>query len=67
VSGAANDWPFLYQGGEKEVTEPGPLYYSGGGLAEDVRSLACAGVWAIEIPKKLGEGKCFYDYFQASR
>jgi len=30
-SGAANDWPFLYQGGEKEFTDPGPLYYSGGG------------------------------------
>ncbi len=29
--GAANDWPFLYQGGEKEFTDPGPLYYSGGG------------------------------------
>jgi len=33
ASGAANDWPFLYQGGEKEVTDPGPLYYSGGGLS----------------------------------
>jgi hypothetical protein len=31
ASGAANDWPFLYQSGEKEVTDPGPLYYSGGG------------------------------------
>ena len=31
VSGTANDLPFLYQGGEKEVTDPGPLYYSGGG------------------------------------
>jgi hypothetical protein len=31
ASGAANDWPFLYQGGEKEVSDPGPLYYSGGG------------------------------------
>ncbi len=30
-NGAANDWPFLYQGGEKEVSDPGPLYYSGGG------------------------------------
>ncbi len=28
VSGAANDWPFLYQGGEKVFTDPGPLYYS---------------------------------------
>jgi len=31
VSGAANDWPFLYQGLEKEFTDPGSLYYSGGG------------------------------------
>jgi YD repeat-containing protein len=31
VSGTANDWPFLYQGMEKESTDPGPYYYSGGG------------------------------------
>ena len=31
VSGTANDWPFLYQGMEKEYTDPGTYYYSGGG------------------------------------
>ena len=30
-SGAANDWPFQYQGMEKEYTDPGTYYYSGGG------------------------------------
>ena len=30
-NGASTNWPFLYQGGEKEFTDPGPLYYSGGG------------------------------------
>ncbi len=28
---AGNTWPFLYQGREKEPSDPGPLYYSGGG------------------------------------
>ncbi len=36
-----------------------------GALAEDVRRLACAGVAAIEVPKRIAEGKCFYDYFKA--
>jgi hypothetical protein len=31
VSGTANDWPFQYQGMEKEFTDPGPYYYTGGG------------------------------------
>jgi len=31
VSGTANSWPFQYQGMEKELTDPGPLYYTGGG------------------------------------
>ena len=31
ASGAANDWPFQYQGMEKEYTDPGTYYYSGGG------------------------------------
>ena len=31
VSGTANDWPFLYQGMEKEYTDPSTYYYSGGG------------------------------------
>jgi hypothetical protein len=46
VSGAANDWPFLYQGGEKEFTDPGPLYYSGSGQfysPQLVRSLSETG------------------------
>ncbi len=30
VSGTANDWPFQYQGMEKEFTDPGPYYYPGG-------------------------------------
>ncbi len=30
VSGTANDWPFQYQGMEKEFTDPGPYYYTGG-------------------------------------
>ncbi len=31
VNGTANDWPFQYQGLEKEFTNPAPYYYSGGG------------------------------------
>ncbi len=31
VNGSSNSWPFLYQGREKEPSDPGPLYYSGGG------------------------------------
>ncbi len=31
VSGTANAWPFQYQGMEKEFTDPGPYYYTGGG------------------------------------
>ena len=31
VSGTANDWPFQYKGMEKEFTDPGTYYYSGGG------------------------------------
>jgi hypothetical protein len=31
ASGTANDWPFQYQGMEKEFTDPAPYYYSGGG------------------------------------
>lgn len=43
VTGTANDWPFQYQGLEKELTEPAPYYYTGGGQfysAQMVRSLA---------------------------
>jgi hypothetical protein len=31
ASGTANDWPFQYQGMEKEFNDPAPYYYSGGG------------------------------------
>jgi hypothetical protein len=31
VTVTANDWPFQYQGMEKEFTDPGPYYYSGSG------------------------------------
>ncbi len=31
MNGSSNSWPFLYQGREKETSDPGPLYYSGGG------------------------------------
>ena len=31
VSGTANDWPFLFEGGEHEFTDPGSLYYDGSG------------------------------------
>jgi hypothetical protein len=31
VSGTANDWPFQYQGMEKEFTDPAPYYYTGSG------------------------------------
>ena len=30
-TGAANDWPFQFKGMEKEYTDPGTYYYSGGG------------------------------------
>jgi hypothetical protein len=46
VSGTANDWPFQYQGMEKEFTDPGPYYYTGGGQfysAQLVRSLSEVG------------------------
>jgi hypothetical protein len=31
ASGTANDWPFQYQGMEKEFTDPAPYYYNGTG------------------------------------
>ena len=31
LGGTANNWPFLYQGAEKEFTDPGTYYYTGGG------------------------------------
>ena len=31
MSGTPNDWPFQYQGMEKDFTDPTPYYYSGGG------------------------------------
>jgi hypothetical protein len=46
ASGAANEWPFQYQGMEKEFTDPGPYYYSGSGQfysPQFVRSLSEAG------------------------
>ena len=46
VSGTANDWPFQYQGMEKEVTDPGTYYYTGSGQfysPQLVRSLSEAG------------------------
>ena len=46
VSGTANDWPFQYQGMEKEFTDPAPYYYNGIGQfysPQMVRSLAEAG------------------------
>jgi hypothetical protein len=36
VSGTANDWPFQYQGMEKEFTDPAPYYYSGSGSREKI-------------------------------
>jgi hypothetical protein len=46
VSGTTNDWPFQYQGMEKEVTDPGTYYYTGSGQfysPQLVRSLSEAG------------------------
>jgi hypothetical protein len=46
ASGAANEWPFQYQGMEKEFTDPGPYYYTGSGQfysPQFVRSLSEAG------------------------
>ncbi len=46
MSGTANDWPFQYQGMEKEFTDPAPYYYSGGGQfysPQLVRSLSETG------------------------
>jgi hypothetical protein len=31
VSGTANDWPFLFDGSEHELTDPASLYYEGSG------------------------------------
>jgi hypothetical protein len=31
ATGSANDWPFQYQGMEKEFTDPSTYYYTGGG------------------------------------
>jgi hypothetical protein len=46
ASGTANDWPFQYQGMEKEFTDPAPYYYNGNGQfysPQMVRSLSEAG------------------------
>jgi hypothetical protein len=46
ASGTANDWPFKYQGMEKEFTDPAPYYYNGSGQfysPQMVRSLSEAG------------------------
>ena len=46
VSGTANDWPFLINGIEQELTDPQPYYYSGSGQfysPQLVRSLSEAG------------------------
>ena len=46
ASGAANEWPFQYQGREKEFTDPAPYYYSGSGQfysPQFIRSLSEAG------------------------
>jgi hypothetical protein len=46
VSGTVNDWPFQYQGMEKEVTDPGTYYYTGSGQfysPQLVRSLSEVG------------------------
>ena len=46
ATGAANEWPFQYQGREKEFTDPGPYYYSGSGQfysPQFVRSLSETG------------------------
>ena len=31
------------------------------------RLAACTGALVMEIPKKIGEGKCLYDYYQACK
>jgi hypothetical protein len=46
ASGTANEWPFQYQGREKQFTDPAPYYYSGSGQfysPQFVRSLTEAG------------------------
>ena len=46
ASGTANDWPFQYQGMEKEFTDPAQYYYSGSGQfysPQMVRSLSEVG------------------------
>ena len=46
MSGTANEWPFQYQGMEKEFTDPAPYYYSGSGQfysPQLVRSLSETG------------------------
>jgi hypothetical protein len=35
--------------------------------SEEFGPLACAGAAAIELPKKIGEAKCFYDYYQSCK
>ena len=53
VSGTANDWPFQYQGMEKEFTDPGPYYYTGGGQfysAQLVRSPSETGQTSSQGP-----------------
>jgi hypothetical protein len=50
-SGAANDWPFQYQGMEKEYTDPGTYYYTGGGQfysPQLVRSLSETGATSTQ-------------------
>jgi hypothetical protein len=53
LNGQANNWPFLYQGVEKEFTDPGPLYCSGGGQfysSQLVRSLSETGQTSTSGP-----------------
>jgi hypothetical protein len=48
--------------------DPAPLYYSGGGQfysPQLVRSVAETS--QTEVPKKIGEAKCFYDYYQSCK
>ncbi len=46
ATGTPNEWPFQYQGREKQFTDPGPYYYTGSGQfysPQFVRSLSEAG------------------------
>jgi hypothetical protein len=70
VSGAANSFPFLYQGLEHEVTDPGQLYFEPSGNVYDPqiqRELSQVGPQGITAPFDGGAGSGGFGNFGSHR